>query len=255
MIELHKAKEEVARQKELDNVDKKTKKKPKSEKFMPPIGQWKNIFVAEGDSASESIAKILGRKGNGFYAMFGVPPNAYDMPMSSILKSAKMMDLKNILGLQFGQTKQTRLNFENIIITTDFDLPGHFIAGQLIGMLYRFGSNLFEEQRVKRLITPLFLVRDKSEKIITWFYTFDDYQAHEKKHGTKYKYDYMKGLGSWDAEDLEHVIKKDGLDNMLEVYVLEDKAKESLDNWLNKKKTDVRKDMLDGFEFNVMELL
>ena len=252
IIDLYKAKAEIEKQKKIAAADKKPKKKPKSEKFMPPIGIWNNIFLGEGDSATNSVRKVIGRKGNGFYAMFGVPPNAYDMTMEKIIESPKLKDLQNIIGLKFGATKQTNLNFQNIIITADFDLPGHFITGQLLGLFMRFGKNLFEEKRIKRFITPLVVVRDKKEKIVTWFYDFEHYIEFEKKHGNKYTYDYKKGFGSWDQKDLEAVIKKDGLENMLEVYTLDDLAEESIDNWLNGKKTDKRKEMLEGYKFNVL---
>ena len=221
---------------------------------MPPIGEWTNIFLAEGDSASNSISKILGRQGNGFYAMFGVPPNAYDMDLKDIIASKKMIDLQQILGLQFSKTTQDNINFKNIIITTDFDLPGHFIAGQLFGLFYRFGKNLFEEHRIKRLITPLIVVKDSKEKIIKWFYSFDEYRLFEEKNlDKKYVYDYKKGLGSWNQPDLEYIIEQDGLDNMLEVMTIEDSS-ELIDDWLNDKKADKRKEMLDGYEFNIMNL-
>lgn len=251
ITEIYRIKEEFQKRKELQKLDK-VKKKPKSDKFMPPIGQWNNIFLAEGDSASNSISKILGRQGNGFFAMFGVPPNAYDSSISDIIKSKKMIELQNILGLKFSQDTQDSINFKNIIITTDFDLPGHFIAGQLLGLFYRFGKNLFEEKRVKRFVTPLIIALDKNDNIKEWFYSFDDYTNFQKKYPGKYKYDYKKGLGSWDPEELEVVIQKDGLQNMLETFVLDEGTKEAFDSWLNSKNADKRKALLEGFEFNIM---
>ena len=254
ITEVYKIKEQLKKNLELKNADKAVNKKPKSEKFMPPIGEWTNIFLAEGDSAANSISKIIGRQGNGFYAMFGVPPNAYDMDLKEIISSKKMTDLQQILGLQFSKTTQDNINFKNIIITTDFDLPGHFIAGQLFGLFYRFGKNLFDEHRIKRLITPLIVVKDSKENIVTWFYSFDEYRLFEEKNSDKrYKYDYKKGLGSWNQTELEHIIEKDGLDNMLEVMTIED-ASELIDDWLSDKKADRRKEMLDGYEFNIMNL-
>lgn len=252
ITEVYKIKAEFAKRQALKNADKKSNKKPESEKFMPPIGDWKRCFVCEGDSAANSMSKLLGRDGNGYYAMFGVPPNAYSAKMSDILKSVKMMDLKDILGLKFSSTVQDELNFEEIIITTDYDLPGHFIAGQLLGLFYRFGKNLFEEKRIKRLVTPLMLATDRKEKIVAWFYTFEDYQAFEEKNKSKnYNYDYKKGLGSWDPEELDVVIAKDGLENMLEVFELDAEGIELIEDWLGND-AQKRKDQLDGVEFNMM---
>jgi len=253
ITELFLLKEQAKRNAELKKLDKKSKK-PKSEKFMPPIGEWTNCFVCEGDSAANSVSKILGRRGNGFFAMFGVPLNAYDSNISTIIKSKKMIELKNILGLEFGTNSQKNINFRNIIITTDYDLPGHFITGQLIGLLYKFGKNLFEEGRVKRFVTPLLVATDSKENIITWFYTFDDYKKFEAKNKSKkYHYDYKKGMGSWDSEELETVIKKDGLEAMLETFELDETAEKTIDNWLGNN-SQARKDYLSNYEFDIMSI-
>lgn len=252
ITEVYRIKEEFAKRQALKNADKKTKKKPKSEKFMPPIGPWKRCFVCEGDSAANSMSKLLGRDGKGYYAMFGVPPNAYSAPISDIIKSVKMMELKDILGLKFSETIQDDINFDEIIITTDYDLPGHFIAGQLIGMLYRFGKNLFEEKRIRRLVTPLMLATDKKEKIVAWFYTFNDYKEFQEKNKDKnYNYDYKKGLGSWDPEELDIILNADGLENMLEVFTLDEEGIERIEDWLGNE-TQKRKDQLEGVKFDMM---
>jgi DNA gyrase/topoisomerase IV subunit B len=253
ITELFLLKEQAKQNAELKKLDK-NKKKPKSEKFMPPIGSWTNCFVCEGDSAANSVSKILGRNGNGFFAMFGVPLNAYDANISAIIKSIKMIELKNILGLEFGSTVQNKINFRNIIITTDYDLPGHFITGQLIGLFFKFGKNLFEEGRIKRFVTPLLVATDSKENIVTWFYSFDDYKEFEAKNKSKkYHYDYKKGMGSWDPEELETVIKKDGLDAMLETFVLDENAKQTIENWLGKN-SQARKDYLSDYKFDIMSI-
>jgi len=253
ITEVYRIKEELKRREALKNADKKPKEKPKSEKFMPPIGKWTDCFLCEGDSASNSIRKIIGRENKGFFAMFGVPPNAYDTDLIKIIKSKKMIELKNIIGLEFSKSEQTNINFENIIITTDFDLPGHFICGQLLGLFYRYGKNLFEEKRVKRFITPLLVATDKKEEIVAWFYSFEDYQEFESKNKSKgYHYDYKKGLGSWDQDELQTVIEKDGFENMLQVFELDENGFDSIDTWLSGSRADDRKAALEGFEFNIM---
>lgn len=240
--------------KALKDLDKKQPKNIRNEKFMKPIGDYIDIFLAEGDSASASISKILGRENKGYFAMFGVPPNAYDIQIKDISSSKKLIELKEILNLSFSTTTQNDISFKNIVIATDFDLPGHFICGQLIGLFYRFGKNLFEEKRIKRFITPLVIVY-KNDKIINWFYSFNDYLEFESKNkDKKYKYEYKKGLGSWDKEELEYIIEKDGFENMLEVFVLDENSQLNIHNWLSSNTADERKAMLEGFSFNIMEL-
>jgi DNA gyrase/topoisomerase IV subunit B len=240
--------------KALKDLDKQKPKQIRNEKYLSPIGDNIDIFLAEGDSASASISKILGRENKGYFAMFGVPPNAYDIQTKDIIKSKKLLELKNILNISYTTDIQKDISFKNIIIATDFDLPGHFICGQLLGLFFRFGKNLFHEKRIKRFVTPL-VVAKKGEKIIKWFYNFDDYFKFEQENKTNnYKYDYKKGLGSWDKDELDFIIEKDGLDNMIEVFVLDDEAETNIHNWLSANTSDARKSMLEGFKFNIMEI-
>ncbi|MDD2505589.1 MAG: toprim domain-containing protein [Bacilli bacterium] len=255
ITEVYKIKEEFKLRQELKNAEKPEKKKPKDEKFLSPIGEWNRIYLAEGDSARNSISKILGRQGNGFFAMFGVPPNAYDMDMKDIIKSDKLKSLQNILGLKFSQNEQDNINFNEIIIATDADLPGFFIRGQLLGLFVRFGKNLFKENKIKIFRSPVIVGYDNKENIKEWFYDAEDLQEYEKKNpNTKLTFAWKKGLGSWDQAELEYIIEKEGIDKMLETMVLDDDAEKNIDNWLGGKNADIRKEMLDGFEFSITNL-
>jgi len=107
IIEIYKIKEELAKRKELASMDKSKKKKPKSDKFIPPSNEWNRIFLEEGDAAQGSLSKIVGRENSGHFAMFGVPPNAYDMSNIEIGKSKKLNDLREIVGLSLAKKSQS----------------------------------------------------------------------------------------------------------------------------------------------------
>jgi len=256
IVDYFRIKEEYKKQQELKGLEKPTKKKPDSEKFLEPIGEWRDIYLAEGDSASSSLASIIGRDKAGHYAMFGKPPNAYDMTMSNILKSDKLRDFTNILGIRFSKTTQTDINFQNIIIAADEDIAGYQIRSLLIGMFYKYGKNLIKEGRIKVLKTPLFMCTDNKDNIIDWFYDFESQRNHQKETKGKYKYEYKKGLSSWDKEELQVIIDREGIEQMLEVMYIEDEelTDELIDKCLNGKRASDRKDMLDGYEFSILEL-
>ena len=40
----------------------------------------------------------------------------------------------------------------------------------------------------------------------------------------------MKGLGSWEVEDLEHIIEQDGLESMINIF--EDSCDKTIEEWL-----------------------
>lgn len=261
IIDYFRIAEEYKKQKDLAAMERKPKKKPKDDKFLPPVGKWENILLAEGDSAANSISAILGRKSMGYYAMFGVPPNAYDMTIDKILGSVKLKALNKILGIQYSKTIQNDINFDNIVIATDADLPGFFIRGQLIGLFFKFGRNLIEDGRIKILRTPLFVCTDKKEKVINWFYSFEEQKRFEQENQNKgYHYEYKKGLSGWNKDELQTVIDNDGLDNMLDVVSIGDteqiisETETLVDDWLSGSKADRRKEMLDGYEFNIFNM-
>lgn len=326
IIEIYAMKAEIAKRKELALMDKPKKQKPKSEKFIAPAKDWKRIFLEEGDAAQGSLSKIVGREDSGHFAMFGVPPNAYDMTNIEIGKSKKLADLREIVGLSLSKKSQSleegvfyllngdifnsndeirsydyptfvpkrmendiwvkvsdlrippgseikvdiaqrkqynsriknntmrrlsHINFDEIIIATDADLPGFFIRGQLLGLFWKIGSDLFVNNRIKVLQTPLILAKDKKEKIKKWFYNFQDYKEYEKKH-PDLVYEYKKGLGSWDQEEIKVVIDNDGLEMMLETMTIgeDEECNQTFENWLGKN-ADIRKDLLKNFDFNI----
>lgn len=59
ITEIYRIKEEFKKRQELKALDKKPKQKPKSEKFMPPIGEWTNVYLAEGDCLHEDTDILL----------------------------------------------------------------------------------------------------------------------------------------------------------------------------------------------------
>ena len=262
--------EEANKKKKLAEMDKKTRKKPKNDKFLEPIGNWDNIFLCEGDSASASISSILGRENKGYFAMFGVPPNPYDLKSDDILKSVKLKTLQDVLGIEYSKNIQNNLHFKNIIITTDADLPGFHIRGLLLALFYKFGKNLFEEGRIKILRTPLFVVnmRTKNDNlgvdtIVDWFYSFEEKAEFQRTHkdNKNLKFQYKKGLSSWNKNELLYIIEEDGFEEMLETITLSDSSISNLENpevqnimynWFSNDAEKQRKDMLDNFDFNIL---
>ena len=74
IVDLFRMKEELKSRSELT----KTKRlKIKSDKYIPSIGEKNWLCLSEGQSAVASISTILGRNGFAFYALRGLPINAW----------------------------------------------------------------------------------------------------------------------------------------------------------------------------------
>jgi phage pi2 protein 07 len=76
------------------------------------------------------------------------------------------------------------------------------------------------------LNTPV-IAYTKGDKVTRWSYNLQDEKELQKGEVSNYK----KGLGSWDPEDLEAVIKQDGLDKMIQKVEFTDQSVNSLDEW------------------------
>jgi len=79
--------------------------------------------------------------------------------------------------------------------------------------------------KIGMLQTPVILVT-KNNKITDWKYSLHD--TVKLKPGEVS--DYKKGLGSWDIEDLQHIVETDGIDKMIDFVEIDDET--LIDDWL-----------------------
>ena len=249
VIETFKIKEELKARKELKAVKKV---KVRSDKYMGPIGSRLYLALCEGASAMSGISSCLGRNGIGYYAMRGVPLNAYDSTMQKIVANQELKDILNILGLDIAKADGHKtIGFERVLITTDADADGNHITAMLIGWFCKFAPNLFDEGRVCKLVTPLIVVKDQKDKMIQWFFNVPDFKAWEAKNAShKYKVVYLKGLGSWAKEDLIELIDRNGLQNFIEEFRLDEDGKVYVEDWLGPD-AEKRKKYLREYTFDI----
>lgn len=102
IVDYFRIKQEMSKQKELKGLDKK--KKIKSEKYLPATKNRKVLFLVEGDSALGGLLPALGRENYGFYALKGVPLNAYDSPQIKFTQNKELSELYQIIQNEGGET-------------------------------------------------------------------------------------------------------------------------------------------------------
>ena len=121
----------------------------------------------------------------------------------------------------------------------------------LIGWFKRFAPNLFRDGKICKLITPLIIVQDKNFKIKEYFFNVQDFKKWEKAHpGNKDKVVYIKGLGSWEREQLQELIDKNGLDKFILTYRLDEKSGDLIEDWLGPD-PEKRKKHLSNYTFDI----
>ena len=252
IIDMFKIKEELKARQELKQAKKV---KVKSDKYLPPLGGSgrKYLALCEGASAQSGISACLGREGIGYYAMRGLPLNAYDSSMQKIVANQELKDITNILDLDISAAdkEDKSIAFEKVLITTDNDADAQHITAMLIGWFKRFAPNLFRDGKICKLITPLIIVQDKNFKIKEYFFNVQDFKKWENEHpSNKDKVVYIKGLGSWEREQLQELIDKHGLEKFILTYRLDENSNELVEDWLGSD-PEKRKKHLSNYTFDI----
>jgi DNA gyrase/topoisomerase IV subunit B len=146
---------------------------------------------------------------------------------------------------------QNQLSHEKVVLATDQDLDGISIRALLLCFFRRFGLSLLKNKQICYLRTPL-LYGKKKGKIDQIFFSMSDYKDFEQKkpdHGLKMSY--VKGLGSWEPEDLKELFEKYGAAYFIKPFDFNDKSLEQIQNWMSKDTSEFRKQSLRGKEFDI----
>lgn len=249
IVDMFKLKEELKARQELKAVKKV---RVKSDKYMAPIGEQKFLALCEGASAMSGISASLGRKGIGYYAMRGLPINAYDSSMQKIAGNQELKDIITILGLDISKSADKKtLTFDKVLITTDNDADGSHITAMLIGWFKKFAPNLFNEGKICKLITPLIIIEDSKGGILKYFFDVSSFKAYESKvEKLPGKVQYLKGLGSWEREQLISLIDKNGMEAFVQEYHLDKEGEVYIEDWLGSD-AEKRKKHLREYTFDV----
>jgi len=248
IVEIYKIKEEFKKRQDLKGLS--SNKKISVEKYLPPIGEKKYLTLCEGDSALSSTISILGRKEFGYFPLRGKPLNVIDGHIGKITTNEEIKNIISILGIDISKEVK-EMNYENILIASDQDLDGILIRGLLLTFFYKYTPLLLKAGKIKYLKTPMIMLKKKG-KIEHWFFNFNEYNKWlESNDVHEYEFSYMKGLGSWNKNDLQYIINKDGLSRLIETFELDKSAKESITYWMGSEYSDKRKEFLRGKEFNI----
>lgn len=232
-----KLQEDLAAKKDLSKLEKT--KKVKSDKYFASIGKTKRIFVVEGDSASGGLIKCLGRNGNAFYALKGVPLNVLEVTHQKFMANKELSELYTII---------TTFPDAEICIATDADADGSRIRGLVALFMYKYFPEYLNNGKLKILRTPI-AIGKKNNVVKEWAYTFSDVN----KIDAKLDVSYVKGLGSWSERDLKDIIATDGMNNMLPTIAIVDT--ELFKSWFSGETIDYRKEqILQSAPFDIMKI-
>lgn len=253
IIESFKIKEELQNKKTLDKISKTTSKF-KCKKYMPATVKNKYFVVCEGDSAMGGISGGLGREEFGYFATRGVPLNTYEVKAERIADNEELTNIIKCLNIKLGAKDQS-LTYENVLIASDADADGAHITELYVGFFSKYCPSVIKDGHLRKLMTPIICACDSKGDIKEMFFDFDSYNAWiSKNKDTKLKIKYYKGLGSWKSEEFSALVKKYGIDKFIQTLEFDEKSIEIIDDWLNRKKADVRKEYLRKNEFSIFNI-
>lgn len=253
IIQTFKIKQELKNRQSLTKITK-SKGQFKCDKFFPATEQNKYLFISQGDSANSGLISCLSRKQIGYFATRGVPLNAYEASVSKLTQNVQLTNLIKILNLKLNDQKQN-LTYQNIVIASDMDCDGSHIVGMYIGFFMKYAKSIIKQGKLNRLVTPIIVFKNSAGKIKQFFFTFDQYNEWIKTHDcSKLTLQYYKGLGSWQRDDLLPLVQKYGMQYFIRPIVFDQKAQQIVDDWLNSKSSDKRKQYLKQNTFSIFDV-
>ena len=227
IIDLHKAQQLIANEKQLK---KKIKGNKISSKYWPAINEKKYLIIPEGDSAVGSILDGLGRDVYGFFPIKG--------KISNVIKKPKAMQTDNeiheiIKIMNFLDASKGNYTYDSIVIASDADVDGSHITSLLTAFMYKIAPDILENGKVFRFLTPV-IVAYKKDKIEKFFFNLSEYKEYAKMEHKGITYDYKKGLGSLEESEWEYLFKNYKFEELLvPLTIKDDEDIQSLDAWMN----------------------
>jgi DNA topoisomerase-2 len=196
------------------------------------------LGIFEGMSALSAVRKFRDSQTFGAFPLKGKFLNVSELKNTDVIKSDEVVQLMASLGLKLGEDP-TDLRYGKVLIYTDADPDGDAIAALLINFFDRYWPELFDQERIYKVLTPLVVA--KKAKEILYFYSNDEYLNWESKNDPKkWDIEYKKGLASLEDYEYEEIIKNPRL-----IKIKNDKLyRESLKAWFGGDSTPRKKMLL-----------
>lgn len=209
-----------------------------------------SIFITEGDSASGSITKSRDVTTQAVFSLRGKPLNCFGLTKKVVYENEEFNLLQAALNIEDGLDG---LRYNKVIVATDADVDGMHIRLLMITFFLQFFPELIKKGHVYILLTPLFRVRNrknkigkqklkeleeeakaaKSDFITRYCYSDEERVAAIEALGPDPEITRFKGLGEISPDEFKHFI---GPDIRLEQVSLHksDQVKELLEYYMGK---------------------
>lgn len=203
-------------------------------KFFPTTDRnathYKELYLAEGDSAAGGIDNCRNRKYQAIMTINGVTDNVHDCSLTQLLQKTTFKNLLNVLGCGVGPTFDiNKLRYNKIIICTDKDIDGNNITSLLLCFFITFLPELIYQGKVFKAMPPLYLMDQSSLKKYysgrEWLY--DKYEYYDLYHNV-----IADNIDFWIEETPADVLKK-GITPKITAPYITKMNKKQIVMWMN----------------------
>jgi DNA gyrase subunit B len=174
-----------------------------------PVGE-RELFILEGDSAGGPAKRARDRRYQMVLPLKGKPINVARCSVAKALGSVPVKEILTTIGFDaksYAKIGKSLVPFNvgRIVLTADADEDGRHIENLILTVLYKFVPDVFKNNMVYLVDSPLYIVRSKGKK--NYAYT---YKEAVKKYGDKAQLKRMKGWAEANDDELEYIaFKKD----------------------------------------------
>jgi len=245
IIELYKIQQELENKKAQKDL-KADKKEIFNPKHLKATKNSEFLMIAEGDSALSSLPSVFGRENIGYIPLTGKLVNSLKSKPAQIKSNPRVSDIIEAYGIGLEESR-----YQKLIIATDADLDGSHITALIISLFYVLQPQDLYDGKLYKLNTPVMAITDNNDKLIKWYYSLNEYNKDKQNIKSTYNCIHKKGLGSWTSDDLEVIIQKDKLENMIEQIVVTPEDNQTIENWMKDEGVQFRQDTLRNKAFSI----
>ena len=188
---------------ERKELEQKKKKITSSDKYKDceKHGQDSLLIICEGNSALHGLLPARNVNTEALYAVRGKVKNLMKHPLDECLENQEVSDIIMALGCGIkNRYNSKKLNYGKVAIATDGDADGYNIMCLIATMFWVLMPDFIKEGRLCWLRAPLFKLEKNNKKV----FAYDEEELAEIRKGKEsWEQTRMKGLGEFNAEDME----------------------------------------------------
>ena len=238
-------KKKLAEENKLQRQLNKSLSKIKVEKLIDSKGKDRgshSIGLFEGDSAISAFRKYRNPQNMGAFALKGKFINVSEISNTKLIQNKEVVNLMAAIGLKLGQLANiSDLRYGKILFYVDADHDGNSIASLLINFFYKYWPELYDNNIIYKVETPIIVAIPKQgKKNKIFFYTQKEYDNWAIKNNVnKYELNYKKGLAALVDDEYKDIINNP----KLTLICRDDLSSNTLDIWFGKN-SELRKNEL-----------